>query len=65
MHIRNLGQGEILVMENKEERWRELCARAAVEKDPEKLMKLVEEISRLLAEKQKHGKEQSEEAGKK
>ena len=40
-------------MENKGERWRELCAHAAVEKDTEKLMKLVEEISRLLAEKQK------------
>jgi len=30
------------------ERWRELCAQAAVEQDPQKLMKLVREISRLL-----------------
>jgi hypothetical protein len=30
----------------------ELCAQAAVEPDPKKLMKLVAEIDRLLAEKQ-------------
>ena len=39
-------------MVNSEERWRELCAQAAVEPDPQKLMELVKEISRLLDEKQ-------------
>jgi hypothetical protein len=33
------------------ERWLELCEQAAVEQDREKLLKLVEEINRLLAEK--------------
>jgi len=32
----------------KKERWMELCARAAVEQDPEKLHALVDEIDRLL-----------------
>jgi len=35
-------------MVNNEERWRQLCAQAAVEQDPDKLMELVKEISRLL-----------------
>jgi hypothetical protein len=34
------------------ERWEELCQQAAVEPDPKKLMGLVEEISRLLKEKE-------------
>ena len=34
------------------ERWRELRARAAVEQDPDKLLELTQEISRLLDEKQ-------------
>jgi hypothetical protein len=34
------------------ERWRELCAKAAEEQDPAKLLKLVEEINRLLQEKE-------------
>jgi hypothetical protein len=36
----------------KKERWMELCALAAVERDPEKLLALVEEIDRLLQERQ-------------
>jgi hypothetical protein len=32
------------------ERWRELCALAAVEQDPAKLIKLVQEINCLLKE---------------
>jgi hypothetical protein len=36
-------------MRGNDERWRELCAQAAVEQDPQKLMKLVQEISRLLS----------------
>jgi hypothetical protein len=35
----------------KKERWMELCARAAVEKDPDKLHALVDEVARLLQEK--------------
>jgi hypothetical protein len=37
----------------KKERWMELCAQAAVEQDPQKLMKLVEEINDLLEEKER------------
>lgn len=37
----------------KNERWRELCAQAAIEQDPEKLMELVAEISRLFDEEHK------------
>jgi hypothetical protein len=33
------------------ERWQEVCEQAAVEKDPEKLLKLVAEINQLLHEK--------------
>ena len=35
-----------------QKRWQELCAQAAVEQDPAKLLELVKEINRLLAEKQ-------------
>ena len=34
----------------KNQRWRELCAQAAVEQDPKRLMELVAEISRLFDE---------------
>jgi hypothetical protein len=34
------------------ERWEQLCAQAAVEHDPHKLLQLIEEINRLLAEKE-------------
>jgi hypothetical protein len=37
----------------KAEQWRVLCERAAVEKDSNKLMELVEQITHLLEEKQK------------
>jgi hypothetical protein len=39
-------------MDKREQRWRELCAQAAVEQDPEKLMQLVTEITRLLGKEQ-------------
>jgi hypothetical protein len=59
---------KLLVMVNNEERWRQLCAQAAVEQDPQKLMELVREISRLLDEKQNHSrperKESSQEGGR-
>jgi hypothetical protein len=34
------------------ERWRALCEQAAVEQDPDRLLLLVQEIDRLLNEKQ-------------
>jgi hypothetical protein len=34
------------------ERWRKLCEQAAVEQDPEKLLELTNEITRLLDEKE-------------
>jgi hypothetical protein len=34
------------------EQWMRLCEQAAVEQDPAKLMELVKEINRLLAEKE-------------
>jgi hypothetical protein len=37
-------------MTDKTERWKELCALAAVEKDPKRLLELVQEITRLLDE---------------
>ena len=39
------------------ERWRQLCAQAAVEQDPAKLLELTEEITRLLDEKEKRLKQ--------
>jgi len=35
------------------ERWKELCAQAAVEKDPERLINLVNEINELLQAKER------------
>jgi hypothetical protein len=40
-------------MKKNVERWMELCELAAKESDPNKLMKLTEEIVRLLDEKRK------------
>ena len=54
-------------MVNTEERWRQLCAEAAVEQDPQKLMELVKEINRLLDLKQQRGRkyeESTQEEGK-
>jgi hypothetical protein len=48
-------------MDKPEQRWRELCAQAAVEQDPEKLMELVTEITRLLGEEQKRAKARKQE----
>lgn len=47
--------------ENKE-KWLSLCAQAAVEQDPDRLMTLVEEISRLLDEKQQRVSQQQAKA---
>ncbi len=35
------------------EKWKELCAKAAVEQDPQRLLELVTEINRLLEERHK------------
>jgi len=35
------------------ERWQELCAQAATEQDPDRLLVLVQEINRLLEDKEK------------
>lgn len=39
-----------------ETQWEDLCRQAAVEQDPKKLLQLVTEINRQLAEKQRLGK---------
>jgi hypothetical protein len=39
-------------MQEHRERWMQLCEQAANEQDPEKLMKLIAEINRLLDAKQ-------------
>jgi hypothetical protein len=41
------------------ERWEKLCQLAANEQDPERLLKLVSEINRLLSEKEQRLKQQS------
>jgi len=40
-------------MQEKTERWLELCKQAAIEQDPEKLMALVKEINDLLETKER------------
>jgi hypothetical protein len=39
-------------MYEQKERWMELCEQASKEQDPTKLMKLVEEINRLLEQRE-------------
>ncbi len=40
-------------MEENREKWMELCARAAQEQDPEKLMELIAQINQLLDAKER------------
>jgi hypothetical protein len=40
-------------MEENQEKWMELCARAAQEQDADKLMKLIAKINRLLDAKER------------
>ena len=40
-------------MQEKTERWKELCAQAAVEQDPQRLLELTREINDLLLGKQR------------
>ena len=44
--------GDATMEDKTKERWLELCEQAAVEQDHDKLMQLVSEIDRLLAEKE-------------
>lgn len=44
----------------KGERWRKLCEQAAVEKDPQKLMELVSQITQMLDEKQQRLSQQTD-----
>ena len=41
------------------ERWRQLCAQAAEEQDPDRLMELVREINQLLEEKEERLKREN------
>ena len=43
----------IFEMQDKTERWMELCKQAAIEQDPKKLMELVAEINQLLEAKER------------
>jgi hypothetical protein len=40
-------------MRQNTERWMQLCAQAAIEQDPDKLLALVQEINDLLEEKER------------
>lgn len=46
-----LSQGGDSIKGATKERWKQLCEHAADEQDPKRLMELVDEINRLLAEK--------------
>jgi hypothetical protein len=48
----NLPRRYLPVEGEKAEQWRVLCERAAIEQDPQRLLELAEEISRLLEEKE-------------
>ena len=52
-HLNSGEFGDPLKSMKDKERWRELCEQATVEQQPEKLMVLVAEITRLLDEKHK------------
>jgi hypothetical protein len=49
-------------MNETQERWKQLCAQAAVEHDTAKLLNLVSEINRLLEEKHDHPTAQTRKA---
>jgi|1186.fasta_scaffold02552_3 hypothetical protein len=41
-------------MQENDEKWKELCAQAAVEQDPQRLSQLVNEIIRLIDLRKRH-----------
>ena len=47
----------------KKKRWQELCERASTEQDPDELLKLIDQINRMLWEKEQNLKEQRKAAG--
>jgi hypothetical protein len=57
----SLGRG---AMQDKTERWKELCAQAAVEQDPQRLLELTREINDLLLGKQRRLERPDDEAQK-
>lgn len=50
----------LFMQSDRKERWQELCALAANEQNPEKLLELVIEINQLLAEKEERLRRQQE-----
>jgi len=49
--LRSRAESGAAVIEKNKERWRELCERASIEQDPQKMLDLVKEINEVLAEK--------------
>jgi hypothetical protein len=54
---------EDFVSDELKQTWQELCARAATEQEPEKLIELVRQINRLLEKKQAGLKQNAEQLG--
>ena len=48
-----MGRSSLPMQGSLKERWQELCAQAAVEQDPMKLIELAKEINGLLEEKER------------
>ena len=42
------------------EKWKELCAHAAIEQDPQRLLELVKQINEILEQKEMEKKRQAE-----
>jgi hypothetical protein len=53
------GKEAAMQQDNDKEKWMELCAQAANEQDPEKLMALIGQIAALLEAKQQRLKEKA------
>jgi hypothetical protein len=51
---RSISDLKMPLQENIQQQWMALCERAAVEKDPKKLLELVSEINRLLQVRKEH-----------
>lgn len=61
--ISPIAQGEFTVTDDKTERWQELCKQAEHEKDPGRLLALVQEINRLLDARMESFKKERPEIG--
>jgi len=53
VHTSPTAQGKTMQGPAQQEHWQKLCALAAVEQDPKKLLELTAEINRLLEQKEK------------